>query len=82
MTVVTAGIWDASTSFVISLWAREIFTPPPSSNSLDAIAIVIMTNEIVRFRRFVVEKKIYSSTVRRHPMAAPRIMMIGMEGMQ
>ena len=32
MTVVTAGIWDASTSFVISLWAREIFTPPPRMN--------------------------------------------------
>lgn len=35
---------------------NPIFTPPPSSNSLDAIAIVMITKEIVRDRRLELEK--------------------------
>ena len=52
---------------------NPIFTPPPSSNSLDAIAIVMITKEIVRDRRLELEKNNFSRTVRSVPMIAPRI---------
>ena len=40
---------------------KPILTPPPISNSLDAIAIVMITNEIVIDRRFEFEKKTFST---------------------
>ena len=52
---------------------KLIFAPPPISNSCEAIAIVMITKEIVRDRRLELEKKIFSSTVSSVPITAPRI---------